>query len=171
MKSKHKHEIVYALLARLYRAQKNVLQSLNMYEKITQPYLYLHPQIVIEYNLTAKLRMNELLTNSTESTAKAVNDIMKHRGMWLSRVSSLTDEYLVECRVEYLIDSESYQQALDLLLSTKFHFIHQRYVRTNLYRKCCDALKIEFNINVIDSCLREDRLAQFGAYADHAQTN
>jgi hypothetical protein len=57
--------------------------------------------------------------------------------------------------------------AKELLLSTEFQKIHQRYIRTDLWRQICELLNEPFY--PIPEQLGEDRLARFGAYREFEQ--
>ena len=86
------------------------------------------------------------------------------RENWLSKVNALNDEWIIERRVQLLIDKNQYQQAKDLLLSTHFQKVHQTYTRTGLWIQICE--KLNLPINPIPAQLGEDRLAYFGAYRE-----
>jgi hypothetical protein len=79
-------------------------------------------------------------------------------------VDALPDERIIERRVQLFIDRGEYHPARHLLLSTPFQKVHQRYVRTALWKQLCEALR--------EPCLPvppelgEDQLAEFGAYRE-----
>jgi hypothetical protein len=86
------------------------------------------------------------------------------RESWLARVDALNDEWVIERRVQLLIDKEEFVKAKDLLLSTNFQKVHQTYTRTGLWMQICEKLNIAFE--PIPLQLGEDRLARFGAYRE-----
>ena len=49
------------------------------------------------------------------------------REKWLSKVDALKDEWVIERRVQLLIDEDKVEQAKELLLSVPFQKVHQRY--------------------------------------------
>jgi hypothetical protein len=85
--------------------------------------------------------------------------------VWLSKVDALKDEWVIERKVQLLIDKGQTQKAKELLLSTPFQKVHQTYTRTNLWMQICDQLKI--SPYPIPEQLGEDRLARFGAYREY----
>jgi hypothetical protein len=91
---------------------------------------------------------------------------LDERGRWLKAVSALDDEWLAERRVNLLIDSGNSQAAFDLLKSTHFQLVHQRYERTRLWRRVEASLALE--PVEYPSWLGEDDLAEFGAYRDQS---
>ena len=86
------------------------------------------------------------------------------REHWLSKVGALKDEWIIERRIQLLIDKEQYSQARDLLLSTPFQKVHQSYTRTNLWMQICEKLKLK--CDPIPTQIGEDRLWRFGAYRE-----
>jgi hypothetical protein len=77
----------------------------------------------------------------------------------------LKDEWVIERRVQLLIDKGEYEKAKDLLLTTPFQKVHQTYTRTNLWMQICDKLKTP--CYPIPKQLGEDQLARFGAYREY----
>jgi len=67
--------------------------------------------------------------------------------------------------VQLLIDKGEFQAAKRLLLSAPFQKIHQRYVRTALWKQLCEGLNEPYL--PIPPELGEDRLAAFGAYREY----
>jgi hypothetical protein len=119
-------------------------------ESIQEPWLQLHPQVVIE--------RDKLLRSLGPQT-------LAERKDWLKKTAALQDEWLIERRVQLLIDQENFVQAKELLLSTRFQKVHQTYTRTGLWQQITDKLNIPFY--PIPQSLGEDRLANFGAYREY----
>ncbi len=86
------------------------------------------------------------------------------REKWLSKVAALKDEWIIERRVQLLIDKGDVVQAKDLLLSTHFQKIHQTYTRTALWMQICE--KSGFPCFPVPTQFGEDRLANFGSYRE-----
>jgi len=141
--------IANALLARLLRISGNNVGAVNAYHSIKERWLELHPQIVVE--------RDKALRNLGQGT-------LKERETWLNQVDALEDEWILERRVQLLIDRGNAIEAKKLLLSVHFQKVHQMYTRTNLWFQLCDLLK-EPRLP-IPTQLGEDRLATFGAYRE-----
>jgi hypothetical protein len=90
---------------------------------------------------------------------------LAEREKWLSQVDALRDEWVIERRIQLLIDQGRHQAAKDLLLATPFQKVHQTYTRTGLWKQITDKLKLPFA--PIPQQLGEDRLATFGAYREY----
>jgi hypothetical protein len=112
--------------------------------------LQLHPQVVVERD-----KVLRALGTGT----------LPEREEWLSKVAALKDEWIIERRVQLLIDKNEIQKAKELLLSTPFQKVHQTYTRTGLWMQICEKLNIP--CNPVPSVLGEDRLANFGAYREY----
>ena len=138
------------LLARLLKMKGDKRGAAKAFEAITEPWLQLHPQIVVE--------RDKALRNMGLQT-------LAERERWLLKVAALTDEWVIERRVQLLIDQGRPQQAKDLLLSTHFQPVHQTYTRTGLWMQVCEKLKTPYL--PIPAQLGEDRLARFGAYREY----
>jgi len=82
-----------------------------------------------------------------------------------SVVDALKDEWVIERKVQLLIDKEEIQQAKNLLLSAPFQKVHQTYTRTGLWMQICEKLKVP--CLPIPKELGEDQLARFGAYREY----
>jgi hypothetical protein len=141
--------VAKALLARLLKSKKDMTGALNAMNSIKEPWLQIHPQVIIERD---KILRNLGSRNLAE------------RERWLSKVDALNDEWVIERKVQLLIDKGEYQQAKDLLLSTHFQKVHQTYTRTSLWMQICEKLNI--SCNPVPYQLGEDRLANFGAYRE-----
>jgi hypothetical protein len=76
----------------------------------------------------------------------------------------LKDEWIIERRVQLLIDKGEIQDARRLLLSVPFQKVHQTYTRTGLWLQICE--KVGESCDPIPQVLGEDRLARFGAYRE-----
>lgn len=141
--------VAKALLARLLKAKKDMTGALQAFESIKEPWLQLHPQVVVE--------RDKVLRNLGHQH-------LSEREMWLAKVDALRDEWVTERKIQLLIDKGEFQQAKDLLLSTPFQKVHQTYTRTTLWMQLCEKLNI--NCYPIPQQLGEDRLANFGAYRE-----
>lgn len=145
-----KNGIAKALLARLLRLNGNNKGSALAYSSIEERWLQLHPQVVIERDKT--------LRNLGKGK-------LKEREAWLSQVDALRDEWVIERKVQLLIDKGDAPGAKKMLLSVPFQKVHQTYTRTNLWFQICDLLN-EQRLPV-PAQLGEDRLANFGAYREY----
>jgi hypothetical protein len=143
--------VARALLARLLKTEGDVEGAANALRSIQEPSLQLHPQVVAH--------RDEILRSLGTHT-------LSERERWLDLVDALPDERIIERRVQLLIDKGEYQTARRLLLSTPFQKIHQRYVRTALWKQLCEALR-EPSLPVPPE-LGEDQLAPFGVYREFA---
>jgi hypothetical protein len=142
--------IAKALLGRLLRLSGDNTAARKAYESIQEHWLQLHPQIVIE--------RDKVLRSLGSST-------LAEREKWLSQTDALKDEWLIERRVQLLIDKGQVQKAKDLLLSTDFQRVHQTYTRTGLWMQIGE--KLNGKVQVVPEQLGEDRLARFGAYREY----
>jgi hypothetical protein len=79
-------------------------------------------------------------------------------------VAALRDEWVIERRVQLLIDKGDAAAAKKLLLSVPFQKVHQTYSRTHLWFQICKSLNER--CLPIPEQLGEDRLANFGAYRE-----
>ena len=141
--------VAKALLSRLLRSKKDISGALTAIQSIREPWLQIHPQVVIDHD--------KLLQRLGKET-------IAQRERLLARVDALEDEWIVERRVQLLIDKGEFRKAKELLMSTTFQKVHQVYTRTHLWNQICGALN--------EPCLPvpvqlgEDRLATFGAYRE-----
>ena len=142
--------IAKLLLARLYKLQGKVQLAKNEYDHINEKWLQLHPQVVVE----------------RDKVLRALGPTMlAEREHWLSNVEALKDEWIIERKVQLLIDKGEYLKAKELLLATSFQKVHQTYTRTGLWMQICEKLNIP--CSPIPLQLGEDRLATFGAYREY----
>jgi hypothetical protein len=142
--------VAKALLARLLKQKGDMTGARNAFESIHEKWLQLHPQIVVE--------RDKVLRNLGPQT-------VPEREQWLSKVDALKDEWVIERRVQLLIDQGQFQKAKELLLSTPFQKVHQTYTRTNLWMQICEKLNV--SCYPIPKELGEDQLARFGAYREY----
>ncbi len=142
--------IARALLARLLKAKGDIAGARRAYGAITEKWLLLHPQLVIE--------RDQVLRAAGTAT-------LPERQKWLDAVDALQDEWIAERRVQLLIDQGQWAAAKELLLSTDFQKVHQTYSRTGLWLQICKQLKTP--CSPIPRQLGEDRLARFGAYREY----
>jgi hypothetical protein len=141
--------VAKALLARLLRLEGDIQGAAAALRSMEERWLQLHPQIVAE--------RDEVLRDAGTQT-------LAEREQWLNQVAALQDEWIVERRVQLLIDKGEFQEAKRLLLSVPFQKVHQRYVRTALWNQLCDGLREPCVPVPVE--LGEDRLASFGAYRE-----
>lgn len=141
--------VAKALLARLYRLTDDHDRALQAIQSIEEPWIQLHPQIVVE--------RDKLLRGAGMETIPL-------REKWLSSVNALSDEWVIERRVQLLIDQGEIKRAKALLLSTPFQKVHQTYSRTHLWKQICG--KLGEPCVPIPVSLGEDKLATFGAYRE-----
>ena len=142
--------IAKLLLARLYKLQGKVQMAKNEYDHINEKWLQLHPQVVVERDKVLRALGPSMLAE---------------REHWLSKVEALKDEWIIERKVQLLIDKGEYLKAKELLLATSFQKVHQTYTRTGLWMQICEKLNIP--CSPIPLQLGEDRLATFGAYREY----
>ena len=142
--------VAKVMLARILKWRGNNKEAAVVMESITEPWLQLHPQVVVE--------RDKLLRSMGSSTIVV-------REQWLLQVAELKDEWVIERRVQLLIDKGELQQAKTLLLSVPFQKVHQTYARTGLWKQISDKMNTPFL--PIPSSLGEDRLANFGAYREY----
>jgi hypothetical protein len=142
--------IAKALLARLYKLEGKLQKAKETFESITENWLQIHPQVVVERDKVLRALGSSFLAE---------------RENWLSKVEALKDEWVIERRVQLLIDKGEYVKAKELLLATSFQKVHQTYTRTGLWMQICEKLNI--TCLPIPAQLGEDRLARFGAYREY----
>lgn len=147
--SNSKTGLAAVLLSRLYRVNNNYPKSLIAIRSIREPWLQLHPQVVVE--------RDKLLRSQGLST-------LPEREQWLNKVNALDDEWVKERIVQLLIDKQEYKKAKDLLLSINFQKVHQTYSRTALWNQVAE--KLNLPLQPVPASLGEDQLARFGAYRE-----
>lgn len=138
------------LLARLLKLKNDMTGARQAFDEINESWLLVHPQVVVE--------RDKVLRSFGKQT-------LEEREKWLSKTAALKDEWIIERRIQFLIDKGEFAQAKTLLLSTPFQKVHQTYTRTGLWMQICEALKIPFD--PVPASLGEDRLARFGAYREY----
>ena len=142
-----------ALAARLYRRCKgDPRAAASCYRRMRSTALVLHPQVTYERDV---------------ALAEIGPETLEEREAWLARTSALPDEWLVERRAALLADQGRYEEARQLLASTSFQLIHQRYARTKLWRRIVDALGEP--AAPAPASLGEDDLFAFGAYREYEE--
>ena len=141
--------VARALLARLYQAKGDTRNAAAALGAIREPWLQLHPQVVVE-------RDKILRALGTQTLAE--------RQHWLNKVEALKDEWVIERKVQLLIDQGEILNARQLLLSVPFQKVHQTYTRTGMWLQICE--KLREPCDPIPQVLGEDRLARFGAYRE-----
>jgi hypothetical protein len=138
------------LLARLFKQKGNLATARKAFDAITEPWVQLHPQVIVE--------RDKVLRSIGSQT-------INEREKWLQKVDALKDEWIIERKVQLLIDKNAPQAAKELLLSVPFQKVHQTYSRTNLWVQICKKLNVPFL--PIPEQLGEDQLARFGAYREY----
>lgn len=151
--SESKIGVAKAMLARILNFTGNVPAAVDALHSINEPWLQLHPQLVVE--------RDQILRRA------GIEKTLSEREEWLSKVDALKDEWVIERRVQLLIDEGKAQEAKDLLLSVPFQKVHQTYTRTDLWEQITKKLNIPFL--PIPEQLGEDRLAHFGAYREYEE--
>jgi hypothetical protein len=142
-----------ALSGRLWLVNKrDPRAAADCFRAIESEAFALHPQIVIERD---------------KALAALGRETLDERARWLKAVSALDDEWLAERRAKLLFDSGDSQAALNVLRSTPFQLVHQRYERTRLWKLIEASLGL--NTSEYPSWLGEDDLAEFGAYREHSE--
>ena len=142
--------VAKVLLARLLKLRNDTSAARKAFEEIEERWLQIHPQVVVE--------RDKLLRSLGSHT-------ITEREKWLTELEALKDEWVIERRVQLLIDKGALQEAKNLLLSTPFQKVHQTYTRTGLWMQICEKLTI--SCLPIPAQLGEDRLATFGAYREY----
>jgi hypothetical protein len=142
--------VAKVLLARLLKLKGDMPGARKAFESVAERWLQLHPQIMVE--------RDKVLRNIGLQT-------IAEREKWLSQVDALKDEWIMERKVQLLIDKGDIKHAKDLLLSVPFQKVHQTYTRTGLWMQICEKLKISYL--PIPESLGEDHLAVFGAYREY----
>ncbi len=137
------------LLARIHGSRGDKSATATALAAIQERWLQLHPQVVVE--------RDRLLRELGAHT-------LAEREMWLSQVGACRDEWVIERRVQLLIDQGDPYAAKRLLLSTPFQKVHQTYTRTALWMEICE--RLNHSAEPIPQTLGEDRLARFGAYRE-----
>jgi hypothetical protein len=142
------------LAGRLWLVYKhNASAASKSFGAIESQAISLHPQVVIERD---------------KALAALGRETIDERRHWLNTASALEDEWLAERRASLYLDSGDAQAAFNVLKSTKFQLVHQRYERTRLWRRVESVLglkPVEY-----PSWLGEDDLAEFGAYREYPET-
>jgi len=141
--------VARALLARLLELEGDLERASKALASIQEPWLRLHPQVMVA-------RDTVLRTLGTHT--------LDERENWLNQVAALQDEWVIERRVQLLIDKGEFHKAKQLLLSVSFQKVHQRYARTALWNQLCEQLREP--CLPIPADLGEDQLAPFGAYRE-----
>ena len=136
--------------ARIYKSKGDIQNAAKEIEMIREKWLQIHPQVVVERDKLLRALGAQTINERTE---------------WLSKVDAMPDEWIIERRVQLLIDKGEFEAAEKLLLSTPFQKVHQTYSRTALWMQLCK--KLNRNCDNIPEQLGEDRLANFGAYREY----
>jgi hypothetical protein len=141
-----------ALLGRLLRRCKRDAAGAAAALAAVQPCaLSLHPQLLVERDLALAL-------------LPGPEPLLQRRAL-LASVDALQDEALLERQVALLADEGRRAEGLQLLLSHQFSLVHQRYVRTRLWRRLAGQ---EAEGQRAPSSLGEDCLFGWGAYMEHS---
>ncbi len=138
------------LLARLYSHQGMPGKADKIYDLMEPDWLSLHPQVVVE--------RDKLWRKLGEQT-------LSKREYWLDQVDASPDEWIIERRIQLLIDKGEFTRAKEMLLSTPFQKVHQTYDRTDLWYQICKGLGV--SPDPLPAEIGEDQLARFGAYREY----
>jgi hypothetical protein len=141
--------IARVLLARLLELEGDVEGAGKAFGSIRERWLQLQTQVMVGRDTVLR---------------KLGTHTLAERERWLNQVDALQDEWIIERRVQLLIDKAEFQAAKQLLLSVPFQKVHQRYARTALWNQVCD--KLHEPRLPIPAELGEDQLATFGAYRE-----
>jgi hypothetical protein len=136
-----------ALSGRLrFRVKGDAAGAAAAYRAIASRAFALHPQIVVERDLVL---------------AALGPETLGEREHWLSAVAAAEEEWIVERQAALLLDQGRPPAARARLTVGRFQLIHQRYARTELWRR----IGSECGTDAVNQpALGEDDLAQFGAY-------
>lgn len=143
------NDIAKVVYARLLQFQGRTDDAVAVINGIRKRSVQLHPQLVVE----------------RDRLLRYAGRPVEEREKWLSAVDALDDEWVIERRVQLLIDKGDIQAAKTLLLSTSFQLVHQTYSRTHLWQQICD--RLGESVYPIPTQLGEDNLARFGAYREY----
>ncbi|HLI92990.1 MAG TPA: DUF5107 domain-containing protein, partial [Puia sp.] len=138
------------LLARLLKDKGDIAGARKALDDIRESWLQIDPQVIIE--------RDKILRKIGPST-------LGEREKWLSKVGAMKDEWIIERKIQWLIDKGELVAAKKLLLSIPFQMVHQTYTRTGLWMQICDKQKV--SPYPVPRQLGEDRLARFGAYREY----
>jgi hypothetical protein len=141
--------VARALLARLLELEGDVEGAGKAFGSIRERWLQLQTQVMVGRDTVLR---------------KLGTHTLAERERWLNQVDALQDEWIIERRVQLLIDKAEFQTAKQLLLSVPFQKVHQRYARTAFWNQLCENLH-ELRLP-IPAELGEDQLASFGAYRE-----
>lgn len=147
--SKNSLGVARALLARLLELEGDIEGAGKALASIQEPWLRLHPQVIVARDTVLR---------------KLGTHTLRERENWLNQVEALQDEWIIERRVQLLIDKGQLPEAKQLLLSVAFQKVHQRYARTALWNQLCE--KLGEPCLPVPARLGEDQLARFGAYRE-----
>ncbi|MCX8109023.1 MAG: DUF5107 domain-containing protein [Verrucomicrobiae bacterium] len=139
-----------ALAARLYlRCLKDPARAVASFERIAGTALACHPQVAVERDL---------------ALAALGSETLPERQKWLARLEKSEDDWVIERRIQLMLDLGKTKEALDQLRRRCFQRVHQRYVRTELWNRLCE--KLYGKADPPPESLGEDDLAAFGAYRE-----
>jgi hypothetical protein len=136
-----------AFKCRLYRVFKNDMEAARVsLSEIRSEAWSNHPQIVVERDIVLSHFGHEAIAE---------------RRHWLDQVNALDDDGITERNAFLLHDEGRIEEARQLLSDTRFEKVHQRYVRSELWRQVQDQDPTSSNP---PENLGEDDLATYGAY-------
>jgi hypothetical protein len=87
------------------------------------------------------------------------------REFWFQQVASLQDDGLLERKAYFLADQGKIEEARAMLEQTTFEKVHQRYERSELWRRLMSRSKPVNRPAPVN--LGEDDLAVYGSYRVH----
>lgn len=164
----------HALAARLLlRVRADPAAAVARYRRITEGALLRHPQVVVERDVALE-RAGAVLARTGDAAGAAA--CLTERRASLDAVGALfagdgsaVEEWLLERHVALLAAEGHPAEALRILEGARFQLVHQRYVRTVLWRrlKLATGSAAEMGSRSPPESLGEDQLAAFGAYAEY----
>jgi hypothetical protein len=140
------------LAARVLRLKGRWKQALAKLDQVRPKTLLTHPQVLVE--------KDQILRGMGQAG-------LKEREQFLEQAGWHKDERLVERKALLLADQGRWREAKRLLENRDFQKIHQRYFRTELWKRVQKALGLASS--KVPESLGEDDLARFGAYRDFDQ--
>ncbi|MCG8306805.1 MAG: DUF5107 domain-containing protein [Cytophagales bacterium] len=142
-------DMACAVLGRVYFRNGKFRKAASCYDSLGDEAFKNHPQVVVERD---------------RALAEIGPETLKKRMYWLDEVNALDDDFIIERRVDMLIDLELFDEARALLLETGFQKVHQRYERKKLWERLCFGTNRA--VEPYPANLGEDGLAKFGTYRE-----
>ena len=147
--NKSELDLARAMLGRIYNRLGDFERAVGYYNSVKEEAMNNHPQITVERD---------------KALARLGPERIQERQRWLDQIDALNDEFMIERRIDLLIDMNETEVARNLLLKTRFQKIHQRYERKKLWKKLCK--KTKSKVEPYPENLGEDNLSKFGKYRE-----